>query len=106
MADVTLVQGDTRPSLDGALKKTRNGVALDLSTASAVRFQMRKDDDRNYTVDAPAVIVSALAGTVRYDWADGDLNSPGDYLCQWEIEWADGTFQTTQPPNSLTVRRQ
>jgi hypothetical protein len=43
---------------------------------------------------------------VRYDWADGDLARPGEYICQWEVTWNDGTTQTTDPPNTITVRAQ
>ena len=106
MADVSLVQGDTRPSLEGALKVTSTQDPLDLTDATAVRFQMRQDNDRHYTVDEPAGITDAPAGAVRYDWAEGDLNVAGDYICQWEIAWDDGTFQTTEPANTITVRRQ
>lgn len=106
MADVTLVQGDTGPSINGALKLTATQLPLDLTNAAEIRFQMRQDNDRHYTVDEVAVVVDAEDGTVRYDWADGDLSVFGEYICQWQIEWSDGTFQTTEPPNTLTVRRQ
>lgn len=106
MADVTLVQGDTRPSVVGALKVTSSQDALNLTTASAVRFQMRQLNDRRYTVDEEALVTNAAGGLVRYDWEEGDLSIAGDYICQWEVTWNDGTVQTTEPPNTLTVRRQ
>ena len=106
MADVTLVQGDTGPSINGTLKVTRTQVPLDLTNATAVRFQMRQDNDRRYTVDEPATVVDAEDGTVTYEWGEGDLNVAGDYICQWEITWNDTKIQTTEPPNTITVRRQ
>lgn len=106
MADVTLVQGDTGPSINGTLKVTRTQNPLDLTNADVVRFQMRQDNDRRYTVDEAADVVDPDAGTVRYDWQEGDLAVAGDYICQWEITWSDGTIQTTEPPNTITVRRQ
>lgn len=106
MADVTLVQGDTGPSLNGALKLKATQEPLDLTNATAVRFQMRQDNDRHYTVDEEAVVVNAEDGLVRYDWADGDLSVFGDYICQWEITWSAGPVQTTEPANTITVRRQ
>jgi hypothetical protein len=106
MADVTLVQGDTRPSLEATLKVTRTQAALDLSTAAAVKFQMRQVNNRRYTVDSPAVVISAEDGSVRYDWQTGDLAVAGDYVGQFEITWNDGTIQTTRPANTITVERQ
>lgn len=106
MADVELVQGDTRPALDGTLRTTSSGVVLNLTDAASIRFQMRKEDDRLYTVDSPATILVPASGTVRYEWNEGDLNNPGDYIAQWEILWNDDTVQTTNPPNSITIRRQ
>ena len=106
MADVTLVQGDTRPSLTGALKITSSQDALDLTTATEVRFQMRQHNDRRYTVDQPALVINAAGGLVRYDWDEGDLAVAGEYICQWEVTWNDSTVQTTEPPNTITVRRQ
>lgn len=107
MADVTLVQGDTGPFIRGELKITRTQAALDLTNATAVRFQMRQDNDRRYTVDEEAEIIGDPEdGVVRYEWADGDLNVAGEYICQWEITWSDDTIQTTNPANTVTIRRQ
>ncbi len=108
MADVTLVQGDTRPSLEAVLKLRRTDGPLVLTTASAVKFQMRQVDDRAYTVNRAAVVVDAATGSVRYDWQTNDLSIYGEYVCQWEITWSDGTKQTVpeSAPNTLTVRRQ
>ena len=106
MADVELVQGDTRPSLDGTIRRTVSGDPLDLTNADSVKFQMRKDDDRHYTVDAAATFIDKPTGRVRYEWEEGDLNNPGDYIGQWEIVWNDDTVQTTFPANTISVRRQ
>lgn len=102
-----LVQDDTRPALEGTLRHTRTGDPLDLTAAAAIRFQMRKSDDQLYTVDGEATFVDRVGGLVRYEWVDGDLNNPGDdYIAQWEIEWGDGTIQTTTPANTIEIRRQ
>ncbi len=106
MADVELVQGDTRPALDGTIRRTVSGDPLDLTDATSIKFQMRKDDDRNYTVDAAAAFIDKPTGRVRYEWAEGDLSNPGDYIGQWEILWNDDTVQTTQPANTILIRRQ
>lgn len=105
MSDVTFVQGDTTPPVTGQILKA-DGTARDLSAATEVRFQMRKADDETYTVDAPAVVTSASEGRVSYSWAANDLSVPGDYIAQWQITYVDGKEQTTQPANTVTVRRQ
>jgi hypothetical protein len=58
MAAFYIKRGDTRPSLYATL--TQEGSVVDL-TGATVRFHMGD------VVDAPAVIVEASAGSVRYD---------------------------------------
>lgn len=106
MADVRVVQGDTRPDLKSTLTVVTTGEPLDLTSATEVRFQMRQENDRRYTVDAEATIVDPAAGQVQYTWAEGDLIHPGTYLAQWQITWGGGAVQTTDPANTVEVRRQ
>lgn len=106
MADITIVQNDTAPTLKGTLKIASSGLPKDLTDATAVRFQMRKVDDRRYTVNAIATFVDRATGKVSYSWAPNDLAVPGTYIAQWEIQWGDGSQQTTDPANTIEVRRQ
>lgn len=101
MSDLTFVQGDTQPSVHGTL--TTSGVAIDLTTALSVRFQMRLSSEFRYLVDAAATVVTPASGIVRYDWAVGDLATPGDYVARWLITYSDGTTQHTEPENTITV---
>jgi hypothetical protein len=103
MSEATFVQGDTDPAITATL--TVDGVALNLS-GSTVRFQMRKEDDKRFTVNAAATIVSAAAGTVRYQWGTNDLAVPGEYYVQWEVTYPTGRVQTQAAPSVVTVRRQ
>lgn len=106
MSDLTFVQGDTEPPLEGFLfLEADQETPIDL-TGCTVNFQMRKPDDRRFTVNAEADVVEATAGTVRYEWGTNDLAVPGDYLVQWEITYTDGGIQTQATPSTLTVRRQ
>jgi hypothetical protein len=95
------VAGDNQPSLFGTL--TIGGVVVDLTSATSVDFQMRLAMDRRFLVDAPADIITAAEGTVRYDWADGDLATPGDCVGRWQINWSDGSTQHSDPVNGITV---
>ncbi len=101
MSDLSFVASDDQPAIFGTLAV--NGEVLDLTTATSVSFQMRSAIDRRYSVDAPAVIVTANLGAVRYDWAVGDLSAPGDYVMRWQINWNDGSIQHTEPENTITV---
>lgn len=101
MSEIVFVQDDTGPSVSGALTDS-TGVPIDLTSAT-VRFQMRLAVDRRFAVDAPAVIVNADAGTVRYDWVAGDLRGTGDYVSRWQITYGGGTVEHTEPENTITV---
>lgn len=98
------VQGDTAPAVTATIVHTSDESPLDLTSAS-VRFQMRKPDDRRFTVNAVATVVDAPAGSVRYAWAVNDLTVPGPYVIQWEVTYPDTRIQTTGQ-ESISVRRQ
>lgn len=107
MAQPILVQGDTRPLIRAVLYErfTVPKTYINL-TSAAVRFQMRKADDKYFTVNGEAVITSAPSGGVSYQLATNDLQTPGEYQVQWEVTFPDGKVQTTSVPNLVTVRRQ
>jgi hypothetical protein len=72
-----------------------------------VSFQMRKADDKRYTVNAAADIdADPTTGKVVYSWGANDLAVAGDYICQFQIVFDDLREQTTNPYNTLTIRRQ
>jgi hypothetical protein len=104
--ELVFVQGDTAPDLGAVLHvKGNTSSPIDLSGAT-VRFQMRKSDDRTFTVDAAATVVDDEAGEVLYQWSTNDLAVSGDYNVQWEVTYSDGRKQTTATPNLIRVRRQ
>lgn len=106
MADASFVQGDNRPDLTATLLNTVTGLPQDL-TDCTVAFQMRKADDKRYTVNAAADIDNdPTTGKVVYSWGANDLAVPGDYIAQFEITFIDLRKQTTNPVNTVNVRRQ
>jgi len=84
--------GNRSPSISDTI--TIDGVPVDL-TGSSVKFQMRAVGSTTLKVDAAAVIVSAPAGTVRYDPAAADVNTAGFYTGWWHVTLSGGTLQDT-----------
>jgi hypothetical protein len=72
-----------------------NGDAVDL-TGATVKFIMSKGATAK--VSSPAVVVSAAAGEVRYDWAAGDTDEGGFFRAEWEVTDAANRVQTFPNP--------
>lgn len=87
---IEIYQSNTSPSISDVIAV--NGVPFNL-TGATVRFRMREKNSATLTVDAPAVIVDASAGVVRYDWISTDTALLGDYLGWWHITLASGNVQ-------------
>ena len=101
---LTFVQGDTSPAIRATITHDSDGTPVNL-TDCIVRFQMRKADDRRFTVNVIASVTSAVAGEVSYDWGANDLAVPGTYSVQWEVTYDDDRIQTTSA-SDISVRRQ
>jgi hypothetical protein len=61
-------------------------------TGQTVKFKMRAVGSATLKVNAAATIVSAAAGTVRYDWQSADVDTAAQYLCWWEVTTTAGGF--------------
>lgn len=92
-------QNDTAPSAAATLRD--GGEAIDL-TGATVRFNMALQNSPT-KVSAAGVVSDAPNGRVRYDWVEGDTDTPGVYQCEWEVTWGDGTVQTFPPSSFLTL---
>lgn len=92
-------QNDTVPSIRATLQNG-NGDPVDLINAS-VRFHMRAIG-ANTAVDAAAVVVSAAAGIVQYNWTATDTDIIGSYQAEFEVTYPDSTVETF--PNDGYIR--
>lgn len=92
--------GDTAVALSGtAMSGT---VAADLTGAS-LEVHLRKPGGT--TLDKTATIVSAADGTWKYEWADDDLDTAGNWACELQVTYSGGKVQTFGPV-TFTVRKQ
>ena len=103
------VTGDTKPDiaaqiplLDSDGEETGSNANL---AGATVKFQMRRPDDKRFTVNGAATVNDAANGLVSYVWGANDLSVAGTYYVQWEVTWADSSQQTTKVAE-ITVRRQ
>ena len=93
MSIFRIKEGDLVPAITATLMQavgTAAAVAIDLTSASSIKFAMRNTSDNTIKVDAAATIVSAAAGTVKYQWAGTDTDTAGSYQAEWQIVWPAG----------------
>jgi hypothetical protein len=104
---LTFVQGDTAPDITAVIHEEDDPTqVINLTETTGVRFQMRRQDDHRYTVNAAATVLDAVNGKVSYSWGANDLAVAGTYLAQWEVTYSGGRVQTTSGSVVITVRRQ
>ena len=69
-----------------------NGVPHDLSTVTDVTFTYIKPDGT--VVSLVGSVIDAVNGTVRFDVAESDFDTPGGYAFDVQVDYADGTKRT------------
>jgi hypothetical protein len=87
---IYMTKGDLLPPIEATLKYL-DGTTVDLSDASGVIFNMKKENG-TVIVDAKAgSIVSAGAGVVKYAWAEGDTDVYGVCYGEFVVSFSGGS---------------
>jgi hypothetical protein len=87
-------QGDRLPELTATLELPA-GTPLNL-TGATVTFTMVATNGQVLIDAAPATVVSAAAGTVKYAWDTGDTDQIGTHRIEWIVLFPGGK-QLTVP---------
>ena len=82
-------RGDTVPMV---WQLSINGEPHDLSTVARVTFTYIKSDETVVYIDGS--IIDAANGTVRFDVAESDFDTPGGYKFDLQVDYVDGTKRT------------
>lgn len=95
METIKITRTDRAPSIAATLKQA--GTAIDL-TGCTVTIFVRNRNTQVLEINGGAVtLVTPASGTVRYDWASGDVDTAGEYDLQWKITLPSG--KVTHVPN-------
>lgn len=84
-------QGDTGPVIRETCYNA-DGTVIDLTGASAIYFHLTTRGG-DVLVNA-AGEVADVDGVVAYTWVDGDSDTVGTHLREWELHLADGSIVT------------
>lgn len=100
----TMKRGDLLPLYTSTLEAPA-GVPIDL-TGCTVKFIMTVAGGSTPKVSAAATVVSAAAGTVRYDWTGSDTDTVGSYRAVWEITYPSTKKRTVPSRGYLPIEIQ
>lgn len=101
--DFTIKQGDTGPYIEATLLDA-TGAVVDL-TGATVTFHMAPLNTRVLKVSAPASVITAASGLVRYGvpWLTTETDTDGLYYADFRAEWGDETGVTFPNDGYLVI---
>lgn len=100
--DFFIKRRDQLPEIVAILKDATNAV-INLSGCT-VRFIMVSKLDGSTAVDAPATVVDAVNGKVKYAWIVGDTDESGSFNAEWEVTFGSGLAETFPNSSNLQVK--
>lgn len=86
-------RNDTRPFFAVATAYD-DGTLAPLDGVISARFIAREVGNGQVKIDAQASITAASLGELEYRFVEGDTDQAGDFDCEWEITYSDGSIQT------------
>ena len=96
---IFMKKGNLQPPVEATLLDG-NADPINL-TGATIKMVMRKVST-GVVLEKTMVIVSAIAGTLKYDWVAGDTDNPGFYDIEFKITFSDTTSLTV--PNNTYDR--
>lgn len=99
MSTVTIKRRDTERKISDTL--TLDDVAINL-TGATVEVAWRLKAGTTVTTQT-ATVVSAVAGTVEYQFVSGDTDEAGEYWLEWHITFSGGGRLTVPTADKHTL---
>jgi len=99
-------QNDTLPALQVNVKARGcldSVVSFNLSGVTACTFSMA-DNCGNLKISSSDVLISNYsAGTIQYNWIEGDTDTAGKFLAEFELFFSDGKKMTVPTIGAIEV---
>lgn len=92
MAVLTYKEGDLEPKFLATLKNS-DGTAIDLTSASSVKF-IAVPVGGGTTINRAMVFENRFAGQVSWSPTAGDTDTVGAYNFEVQVTWTTGRWQT------------
>lgn len=97
LTDFYIKRNDTRPEISVTALDDA-GAAVNL-TGATVKFFMKQNN--TLKVNGTGSLISAAAGTMKYQWVAADTDTAGDYLAEFQVTFGDGRILTF--PNATYI---
>lgn len=77
--------------------------AYSLTGVTAVTFTMVNSCGEPKIFAQPASIVSYSAGTIQYNWENGDTNEDGDFKAEFQLSYSDGKKMSVPQNGQISI---
>jgi hypothetical protein len=103
MANFDIKEDNTLPDLTANLVQS-DGTAINLASVSTIRFYMYDQNTKTEKVNGAASVVTAAAGSVKYEWATGDTDTVGRYYGSFYLTYSNGKILTVPNKEYINIR--
>lgn len=95
--------GDTEPALEATLWAGTSATPSNLAGASGVKLVITRSPGIAGD-EYDAEIVSAVAGTVKYEWVGDEFEEPGTYYGEWQVTYTDESVETFPNDSEFLIK--